>query len=166
MLDQIILQEGDVFFIPLNYFKVRDNIDFSNHSFSKDDEFITARVIDINPAYGIIIEVFKIILKSTESIPYFSKNDRLFKPVCTTTLPFKQNRWQIKQHNNNYDKNRDSDFLHIQFVMGFPPHLQLWEGGKKSVIDETMTVNIEEFDVWRAHHLEERIHEFLNLSNV
>ena len=146
MAKKIIKKEGNIFFIPLFLpLDIKDNNkSYSKFKFSPEETYAFDRLIEIDLSGGDLVEIFKYIGKipSTDSI--IINSGILFSPIHIS-LGFVKKRWQFIFEGNNYDKNIDSNYGNLTFLLGTPENPKLWVGG---IVSETKEYDENKYNKW------------------
>jgi hypothetical protein len=74
-------------------------------------------------------------------------------------LGFSKKRWQFVFEDEQYDKNRDSNYQNISFLLGIPESPKLWQGGKISGIENFDTQKYAQWIIEVPTIIEKRIKE-------
>ncbi|MDU8925701.1 immunity 26/phosphotriesterase HocA family protein [Pasteurellaceae bacterium LIM206] len=163
---KVNLQGGEVFAIPLFLPYGSDNQRFKKSDFiGNDKKFAFCRVISDMQCGGIFIEVFSLVGNLSSEIGDILSSPRLFPPVSVTGLGFYKKRWILIYQQDPYDKEQDSNYSHIQLVVGYEPPF-LWQNGVSEEISIEESKLYERWQIWSASHLEKRIIETLKEKGV
>ena len=121
-------KEGSVFFIPLFLPKnIKDNNkSYYRYKFDKEELYAFGRLIDDGEGSGDLIEIFNYTGIIPDDVNVIIDSGLMFKPLHIAQ-GFKKKRYRFIFEDNNYDKNIDSNYQDIGFVLGG----YLWKGGKK-----------------------------------
>lgn len=143
-------KEGNIFCIPLFLPEdIKDNRkNYARAQYDPNLEYAFGRLIEINKSTGDLIEIFDYV----GSIP-FEKNvviesGQMFTPIRITQA-FEKKRWKFIFETENYNKEVNSNYKEICFVLGDRDSPILWKGGNKSniSIDEA-----KKYKRWVIHH--------------
>ena len=145
--------------IPLFLSEYIETRRFKNSDFEGNDKkFIFCRVID-DKGISIIIEIFKLIGDLSVTFEEIINSGRLYEPLKINGLGIYKKRWKLLGKQDNYDKEKDSQFSKIQFL--FPPlpggTPRLWKNGEEREISFEESEKYESSRSWSAPHLEKRI---------
>ena len=67
-------------------------------------------------------------------------------------------RWRKVGEAKNYNKETDSNYSSIQFLIGMPGEFRLWCNDMESDIDSTQDVDdVEEHIIWTSMQVEKRV---------
>lgn len=154
---------GGIFFIPLFLPKgIKDNRkNYKKYGFDPNEKYAFGRLIEENSSSGDLIEIFSYVGNIPEKENIIIESGLLLPPVHIS-LAFSRNRWQFIFDNPSYDKQIDSKYSSISFLLGDPDNRILWKGGKESPI----AGDVSAFDEWIVYpptKLEKLILEALNL---
>ncbi len=157
---------GEIFAIPLFLSDISDLVSFKKDEFNnKGKEFVFCRVIEDKMGGGFFIEVFDLVGNINEDLETIIHSKRLFRPVAFSGLGIYKKRWKKLYTQENYDKEKDSQYSQIQLVLGSSNDLRLWQNGKESQINEITAKKYEKWQIWSASQLERRIIEELGYKN-
>lgn len=153
-------KEGNIFFIPLFLpLGIKDNRkSYSNYKFDKDEDYAFGRLININKTTGDLIEVFNYRGSIPENKDIIINSGLMFEPIHIA-MAFEKKRWRFIFETENYDKEKDSNYSGITFLLGDISSPILWKGGQK------MNISVDErskYKEWIIHHptrIEEGIKE-------
>ena len=162
---QIKKEAGNIFFIPLflsSDFK-ENTKSYSRHKFPKSETYAFGRLIEIDQSGGDLVEIFKYIGHIPDSENTIINTGRLIDPVHVS-LGFSKKRWQFVFENKNYDRNIDSKYQNIAFLLGIPEAPKLWQGGTISNISDYDTRKFNEWIVYPPTKVENLIREIGNVS--
>jgi hypothetical protein len=153
-------KEGNIFFIPLFLsLDYKDNRkSYSTYKFDENENYAFGRLIDIDKSSGDLIEIFNYTGKIPENINIILKSGLKFEPIHIARA-FEKKRWRFISETENYDKEKDSNYSQITFLLGDRDSPILWKGGKQSKINLIDSTNIKR---WVVHHptiIEEGIKE-------
>ena len=151
-------KEGNIFFIPLFLpTDIKDNIkNYGKYKFPQSETYAFGRLIEIDQSGGDLVEIFNYIGNIPDEKETIVKSGLLMKPVHIS-LGFSKKRWRFVFEDENYDKNRNSDYQNISFLLGTPENPQLWQGGKKSEISDFDTQKYSQWIVYPSTQLENLI---------
>ncbi|MGU5677859.1 Imm26 family immunity protein [Aeromonas hydrophila] len=158
---------GDVYSIPLFLTDVSGLKSFSRYDFTKEGmTFCFARIIEDRGGSGLIIEVFNIQGGIETSVSEIVNSSRLFNPVAIAGEAIKKKRWRLVG-STDYEKERDSHYSGITFLIGPRDNRSIWKGGVEIPIDDDSNYHgFEEYIIWPAVQIERRIvHEFEKIGN-
>lgn len=138
--------EGSIFFIPLFLSSdFKDNVkSYARFQFSNAEIYAFGRLIEIDQSGGDLVEIFNYIGNIPETKDVIINEERLINPIHIS-LAFSKKRWRFIFEDNDYDKNIDSGYQDISFLLGTPENPKLWKGGIISGISE---YNTNAFDEW------------------
>ncbi|MDR2650840.1 MAG: immunity 26/phosphotriesterase HocA family protein [Prevotellaceae bacterium] len=157
---QIKKEAGNIFFIPLFLSSdFKENVkSYAKYQFPKSGTYAFGRLIEIDPSGGDLIEIFKYIGNIPNSKELITKSGRLIAPIHVS-LGFSKKRWQFIFEDKDYDKNIDSDYQNIIFLLGIPEVPKLWQGGSISRINDYNTNQYNEWIVYPPTKVENLIRE-------
>lgn len=143
-------KEGNVFFIPLFLdSNMKENTkNYSKYKFEKKASYAFGRLIKADNTSGNLIEVFKYTGEIPDSSKIILDSGLLFEPIHVA-MAFSKNRWRFIFETENYNKEIDSNYKEICFVLGDRDSPILWKGGFESKIslDEA-----KKYKRWVIHH--------------
>ena len=159
------LKSGDIFAIPLFIPYDTDEKRFSErfHKESQGD-YVFCRIISEEAAKSYIIEVFDKVGSLDTDLCEILKSPRLFNPIAITTMGIRKKRWIKVHQQENYNKEKDSNYSEIKLVVGGASGLQLWQNGRTTPITQEAAQSYEFFRFWFASHLEKRIRDILKIK--
>ena len=151
------MQPGNIYSIPLFLSNVSGLKSFARYDFTQEGlEFCFARVIEDRKGSGILIEVFDIRGNIDTPVSKIVSCSRLFNPVVVAGEAIKKKRWRLVA-STDYDKEMDSRYSEIAFLIGPRDNRSLWKGGSERPLDNVIGMDCEEFIVWPAVQIEARI---------
>ncbi|AAN53014.2 immunity 26/phosphotriesterase HocA family protein [Shewanella oneidensis] len=151
------MKDGDVYSIPLFLTDVSGLKSFSRYDFTKEGmAFCFARIIEDRGGSGLIIEVFNIQGGIEMSLSEIVNSSRLFNPVVIAGEAIKKKRWRLIG-STYYEKERDSNYSEITFLIGPRDNRLIWKGGVEIPIDDSNCHDFEEYIIWPAVQIEQRI---------
>ena len=120
-------KEGSIFFIPLFLPKnIKDcNKSYYRYKFEKKELYAFGRLIDDGEGRGDLIEIFNYTGNIPDNMNIIVDSGLMFKPLHIEGFTTKRYRFIFED--TNYNKNSDSNYQDIGFVLGG----YLWRGGKK-----------------------------------
>lgn len=151
-------KEGNIFFIPLFLPNdIKNNIkSYSRINFTPTLNYGFGRLIQINKSGGDLVEIFNY----TGTIPNTSdciiNSGLLFAPLHVT-MGFSKKRWRFIFEDLNYNRERDSNYSTITFLLGDKDNPKLWKGGKQKVIDSYDIVKYCEWITYPPTEVEDMI---------
>ncbi|GHT18315.1 hypothetical protein FACS189429_4630 [Bacteroidia bacterium] len=150
-------REGNIFMIPLFLPDSHENnlLKYTKYDFLKNNTYSFGRLIEINDSSGDLVEIFNYIGAIPESKECIIKSGLLFKPVHVC-LGFRKKRWRFIFEDKNYNKEYDSDYNNISFLL----FNEIWIGGRKEKINNRQE-NIEKWVVYPPTQLEDKIRKEL-----
>jgi len=162
------LNGGEIFAIPLFLSDISDLTSFARDKFeTQGGNFAFCRVIADEQGGGFLIEVFDLIGTLSQDLNTIINSNRLFRPVAITGLGIYKKRWKKIHIQENYDKEKCSQYSEIYLVTGTEDNFQLWKGGKDAgFISNKEAEKYEMWTVWRAGHLEQRIIKELKINET
>jgi len=121
-------KEGSIFFIPLFLPKnIKDNNkSYYRYKFEKKELYAFGRLIDNGEGTGDLIEIFNYIGIIPDDMNTIVNSSLMFTPLHIAQ-GFMKKRYRFIFESEKYDKNCDSNYQDIGFVLGG----YLWKGGKK-----------------------------------
>ena len=143
-------QEGRIFFIPLFLpGDIRDNKkDYAKYVFAQDSNYAFGRLIQDDKSSGDLVEVFNY----TGAVPADDDviiNSGVMASPFHVAMAFGTHRWRFVFDNKSYDKNADSNYADLTFLLGTEDDYELWRGGKKSRISN---MEAKQYKSWVVHH--------------
>jgi hypothetical protein len=143
-------KEGNIFFIPLfleNNMK-ENTKNYSKFKFEKNANYAFGRLIKTDKPSGNLIEIFKYVGEIPEDNKIILKSGLLLEPI-NIAMAFSKNRWRFIFETENYNKELDSNYKEICFILGDKDSPILWKGGIESKIslDEA-----KKYKRWVIHH--------------
>lgn len=153
------MNPGDIYSIPLFLSDVSALKNFSCYDFTKDGmEFCFARIIEDRGGSGILIEVFDIFGELDKGLSQIISRPRLFSPVFVAGETIKKKRWRCVGTTYHYDKEKNSGYSKIKFLIGPRENRCIWIGGKECLANDSDEMSsFEEFVIWPAVQVERRI---------
>ncbi len=126
-------KEGSIFFIPLFLpTDIKDNNkDYSNFNFEEVQIYGFGRLIEIDKSNGDLVEIFNYIGAMPKDRRKILSSGLIFYPLHVS-LAFKKQRWRFIFEDANYDKNKDSNYKSLEFLLGDYDNPELWVGGKNT----------------------------------
>lgn len=151
-------QIGGIFFIPLFLGTgIKDNLkSYGRHKFTPDLEYAFARLIEIDPTNGDLIEVFSYSGAIPSTPDPILASPLLMKPVHVS-MGFQKKRWRFVFETPDFDRETHSDYSKISFLMGPRDNRILWTGGVKSALPLEQVEKHEAWIVYPPTQMEERI---------
>lgn len=131
-------REGGIFVIPLFLPEgIKENLkNYKTVDFPHGERYAYGRLIEMNDSTGDLVEIFRHIGEIPSSEEIIVASGRLVDPIHTT-IAFDRNRWRFVFEPLNYDREIDSRYSEIRFVLGTENDYQLWEGGGKRKISNS-----------------------------
>ena len=163
MNNKLNVSKGEIYFIPLFLSGEPSSKSFHRYDFnSKNKEFIFFRIIDDQAGSGILIEVFNFVGGVESLEESITLSPRLFDPIYIAGDGISKKRWRKIGETKNYDKEKDSSYSSIKFLIGPPDDLRLWCNGVESPFSTSQDhMEIEEHIIWTAKQTEKRVLEHL-----
>jgi hypothetical protein len=157
---QIQKEAGNIFSIPLFLSSdFKENVkSYAKYKFPKSEIYAFGRLIEIDQSGGDLVEIFKHIGNIPDSKDIIIKSGRLIDPIHVS-LGFSKKRWQFIFEDKDYDKNIDSNYQNITFLLGIPEIPELWQGGDISRISDYDTNKFNEWIVYPPTKVENLIKE-------
>ena len=158
-------KEGSIFFIPLFLPNdIKDNIkSYSKTNFTSEGNYAFGRLIEIDKSGGDLIEIFNY----TGNIPNdkydIIKSGLMFEPMHIS-MAFTKKRWRFIFEELNYDRERDSNYSKITFLLGDEYDPKLGIGGKIKTIKKYDTNKYNEWIVYTPTEIETMIKKYI-ISN-
>jgi len=161
----IEVKAGEIYAIPLFLSDESSIKSFSRDNFkTRGKEFVFCRIIEDLSGGGLLIEIFDLVGTLNEDITTIISSKRLFPAISTTGLGILKKRWKKLYLQENYDREKDSQYSEITLVAGTEDSYQLWKGGKGiGFISNKEAEKYEIWQVWTPSQLEKRIIKKLNL---
>ena len=131
---------------------------YTRYKFPKSEIYAFGRLIEIDQSGGDLIEIFKYIGNIPDSKEVIIKSGRLTNPIHVS-LGFSKKRWQFIFEDKNYNKNIDSDYQNITFLLGIPENPKLWKGGLTLQISDYDTNKYNKWIVYPSTKVENMIKE-------
>jgi Immunity protein 26 len=154
----VSLNGGEIFAIPLFLSDIPENIRITKDKFEgRGKEFAFCRIISDEQGGGYFAEVFNLIGSLNQNLESIINSERLFRPISILATGIYKQRWKKIHVQKDYDKERDSKYSEIQLIEGAGDDLYLWQNGKRRPISREESKRYEEWEIWRATHLEKRI---------
>lgn len=125
-------KEGNIFFIPLflpNDIK-SNRKSYSRNKFDLNSNYAFGRLIEIDKSGGDMIEIFNYIGNIPSDVNIIIESGLMFKPLHLA-MAFSKKRWRFIFEDPNYNRNKDSNYQNISFLLGDRDSLIHWKGGKK-----------------------------------
>ena len=157
---QIEKEAGNVFFIPLflsSDFK-ENTKSYARYKFPKSEIYAFGRLIETDQSGGDLVEIFNYIGHIPDSENTIISSGQLIDPIHVS-LGFSKKRWQFIFEAKGYDKNIDSNYQSITFLLGIHEAPKLWQGGTVSNISNYDTGKFNEWIVYPPTKVENLIRE-------
>jgi len=156
---KLVVNSGDVYFIPLFLYEESSTKSFSRYKFGgEEQEFCFFRIIDDHLGAGILIEIFNCVGGIETDMNEILSSQRLFKPIYISGLGISKKRWRKVGETKNYNKETDSNYSSIQFLIGMPGEFRLWCNDMESDIDSSQDIDdVEEHIIWTSMQVEKRV---------
>lgn len=141
-------KEGSLFFIPLflpNGIK-DNNKSYSRTKFNTSDNYAFGRLIEIDKSAGDLVEIFNYTGVIPSDLNTIIKSGIMFNPFHIA-MGFSKKRWRFIFETPNYDKEKDSDYSEISFLMGDRSSPIHWKGGEKKPYSGDTSL----YDRWIIH---------------
>lgn len=157
------VEPGEIYAIPLFLSDRPVNENFSKDKFvGEDKKFCFCRIIEDKLGSGIIVEVFNLIGDLNTDLESIIKSPRLFRPIAVAGLGIYKKRWRKIHVQENYDKEKDSQYSNMQLVIGPRDAPRLWQNGVETPITMSQAKEYESWTIWITDDLEKRIIEALS----
>lgn len=155
--------EGGIFFVPLFLpNNIKDNRkNYYKHKFSIEDQYAFGRLIESNKSSGDLVEIFNYVGCIPDEPDTITESGQMFDPLHVA-MGFEKKRWRFVFINKSYNKNVDSNYDHISFLLGDYDEPELWTGGKELGSIEKREMN--KYNHWVVHastQLEDKIQQSL-----
>ena len=126
-------KEGRIFFIPLFLPEdIKSSIkSFSKYKFETEKLYAFGRLIEPSSTNGDLIEIFNYIGSIPKNPEKIIKSGLISYPLHAS-LAFKNKRWRFIFDDKDYEKNRDSNYNSLEFLLGDYDNPELWIGGKNT----------------------------------
>ena len=151
-------KEGGIFCIPLflsNDFK--DNRkNYYRQKLEKSENYAFGRLIESDKTDGDLIEIFNFIGEIPSSAEIVINSGRMFRPLHIA-MAFEKKRWRFVFHDDNYDREKDSNYSKITFLLGDEIFPELWQGGVKHETESYDTTLYDEWIVYLPVQIEDKI---------
>ena len=152
------LEEGEIYAIPLFLSDEKSTKSFARNKFTdRGKEFVFCRIIEDRQGSGYLTEIFDLVGDLNESLEKIISSNRLFQPIAITGMAITTKRWRKVYVQEDYDKERDSNYSDIKIVLQDGDDYSLWQNGKETEISETEAKNYERWQIWMPSQLEKRI---------
>ena len=151
-------KEGNIFFIPLFLPNdIKNNIkSYSKTNFLPTQNYGFGRLIEINKSGGDLIEIFNYTGNIPDDQNDIIKSGLMFEALHTA-MGFNKKRWRFIFEGLNYDKEKDSNYSSISFLLGDEYDPKLWIGGKIKTINNYDTNKYKEWIIYTPVEIEEMI---------
>ncbi|MDG1331782.1 MAG: Imm26 family immunity protein [Crocinitomicaceae bacterium] len=126
-------KEGNIFFIPLflpNGIK-DNNKSYTRKKFETSAQYAFGRLIEIDKSAGDLVEIFNYIGTIPSDSSVITESGLMFKPFHIA-MAFSKKRWRFIFETPAYDKEKDSNYSEISFLMGNRDSPIHWKGGEKN----------------------------------
>ena len=156
-------KEGNIFFIPLFLPKdFRDNIkSYSQNKFDTMSIYGYGRLISINNSGGDWVEIFNYTGAIPDTPECIISSGQMFDPLHVT-LGFSKKRWRFIFENPEYNKEKDSNYSNITFLLGDKEEPILWIGGEQKTISSYNAFKYNEWITYPPTEIEEMIRNHIN----
>lgn len=154
-------KEGNIFFIPLFLPNdIKDNIkSYSKTNFISEENYAFGRLIEIDKSGGDLIEIFNYTGTIPNNKDNIIKSGLMFEPLHIS-MAFTKKRWRFIFEELNYDRERDSNYSKISFLLGDEYNPKLWLGGEVKTIKNYDTNKYNEWIVYTPTGIEEIIRKY------
>lgn len=151
-------KEGNIFFIPLFLpGGVKENVkNYKSFKFAENETYAYGRLIEKNDSTGDLIEIFKYTGEIPKDKSVILNSGRLTDPIHTT-LAFDRSRWRFIFETDHYDKNKDSNYSEITFILGTENSFDLWKGGTKHRISNDEAKKYNPWTIFNPTRVEDAI---------
>ena len=149
-------KEGGIFFVPLFLpAGVKENTkDYSGYEFDPGRRYAFGRLIEIDQSGGDLVEIFSYVGHLPANADTITRSGLMFKPIHVS-MGFSKNRWRFVFADPIYDRERDSNYLALAFLLGDASSPRLWRGGQQAPIDVYDANLYDEWIVYPATKVEE-----------
>lgn len=152
-------KEGNIFFIPLflpNNIK-NNRKSYFRYKFDVNNKYAFGRLIEVDKSGGDLIEIFNYVGNIPSNANVIIESGLMFKPLHMA-MAFSKKRWRFIFDNPKYNRNKDSNYQNISFLLGDEDKPILWQGGQKKPYKGNMNL----YDRWIVYpptKLEDMIRE-------
>lgn len=155
-------KEGNIFFIPLFLPNdIKDNIkSYSRSNFAPTLNYGFGRLIETDKSGGDLVEIFNY-TGTIPNTPDCIVNSGLMFPPLHVAMGFSKKRWRFVFEESDYNRERDSGYSTISFLLGDKANPKLWRGGKQKLIDSYDTVKYCEWITYPPTEVEEMIRKHI-----
>jgi len=162
-MEYVEKKEGNIFFIPLFLDGgVKENIkNYKSYKFTNHESYAFGRLIEENNSTGDLIEIFRYKGEIPDNNDVIIDSGRLIDPIHIS-LAFDKSRWRFIFESNCYDKNVDSNYSEIKFILGTENSYELWKGGEKQRISDN---EAKKYNFWTIFN-PTKIEEALKTNNL
>jgi len=125
-------KEGNIFFIPLflpNGIK-ENNKNHARTKFDSSSDYAFGRLIEIDKSSGDLIEIFNYTGQIPENKDVIINSGKMLDPLHVS-MGFSKKRWRFIFETLDYDREKDSNYSKISFLMGEADSPIHWKGGTK-----------------------------------
>lgn len=156
-------EEGNIFFIPLFLPNdIKDNIkSYSRNNFNPMSNYGYGRLISVNNSGGDLVEIFNFTGVIPDTPDCIINSGLMFAPLHVT-LCFSKKRWRFIFKNAEYNKEKDSNYSKITFLLGDKNEPILWIGGKQKLISSYDNFKYHEWITYPPTEIEEMIRKHIN----
>lgn len=156
-------KEGNIFFIPLFLEGgVKENIkNYKSYKFPDHESYAFGRLIEGNNSTGDLIEIFSYSGKIPDNKDVIIDSGRLIDPIHIS-MAFDRGRWRFIFESDRYDRDVDSNYLNIKFILGTENSYELWKGGEKQRISDN---DAKKYNFWTIFN-PTKIEEALKSNNL
>jgi hypothetical protein len=157
--------EGSIFFIPLFLpLDIKENTkNYGNYKFIPNELYAFGRLIEIDASGGDLVEIFNFIGNISEKYNAIVNSGLLFEPIHVS-LAFTKKRWRFIFNDLTYDKNNESNYQNISFLLGTENNPKVWKGGKIMEIGSNDKNKYSEWIVYPSTKVEKMIKEIKNIE--
>lgn len=155
------LEDGDIYFIPLFLGEDYSLKSYSRFKFGEEgQEFCFCRMVVSENGAGVLIEIFDYVGPIDSDLESIINSPRFIAPVYITGDGISKKKWRKVGSSENYNKEKDSGYNKIKFVLGRGDDRRIWcNGGEFPIYDIENAGSIEPHKIWTAAQLENRLKE-------
>ncbi|MEM9103557.1 MAG: Imm26 family immunity protein [Pseudomonadota bacterium] len=164
----IEVKGGEIYFIPLFLGDDYSLKNYAKYNFQKKDlEFCFCRIIASEDGAGILIEIFNHIGPINSTLENIIESERIIEPIYVAGDGIAKKRWRKIGESQGYDKEKNSDYSKIKFILGRGESKCVWCNGKEFPLENFDDhINIESHKIWTAAQIENRLIELIKEKSV
>ena len=153
----VVINEGDLFAIPLFLTEVSPLTSFARDKFEgRGEAFTFLRVIKDMRGGGYICELFALVDGLEAPVERIIQTPRLCRPLVTSGIGVLKKRWKPMGRHEGFDPEVHARFSEIQLAIGSYDNRRLWQAGTETPISRSESEHYESWTVLQPQQLERR----------